>query len=77
MIASVRSEDVLTGYALAISKATAVTDRALLARIEECMRSDIFHSTLDWQTLRQFNKGAVEAYELIKLIDRGASHADA
>ena len=32
--------------------------------LEEIMRQDIFHSTLDWQTKKQYNKGAREAYEL-------------
>ena len=27
------------------------------AEIEDLMRNTIFHSTLDWQTKRQFNKG--------------------
>ena len=34
--------------------------------IEEIMRNDIFHSTLDWQTKTQFNKGAREAYVVLK-----------
>jgi len=59
----------LKGYKLSISKATGITDNALLSRIEESMRDDIFHSTLDWQTSRQFNKGAREALELIRHMD--------
>jgi len=35
------------------------------AEIENLMRDVIFHSTLDWQTKRQFNKGAREAMELL------------
>ena len=38
-------------------------DPSIAAELEEIMRNDIFHSTLDWQTKRQFNKGAREAYE--------------
>jgi len=30
--------------------------------IEDYMRNIIFHSTLDWQTKAQFNKGAKDAY---------------
>jgi hypothetical protein len=57
-----------------ISKATGVTDPKELARIEECMREDIFHSTLDWQTRAQFNKGAREAVKLLALLDEEDSH---
>ena len=35
------------------------------AEIEDIMRDIIFHSTLDWQTKAQFNKGAREAKELL------------
>jgi len=59
----------LKGYKLAISKATGVTDPEELARIEDCMRQDIFHSTLDWQTARQFDRGAREAVELLAALD--------
>lgn len=34
--------------------------------IEELMRHEIFHSTLDWQSKEQFDAGAKEAYELLK-----------
>ena len=33
--------------------------------IERIMRDTIFHSTLDWQTKRQFNAGARKAKELL------------
>jgi len=33
--------------------------------IEELMRHEIFHSTLDWQTKEQFDAGAKEAYNLL------------
>jgi hypothetical protein len=59
----------LTGYQLAIFKATGVSDPEQIARIEECMRQDIFHSTLDWQTARQFAKGAREALQLLLAIE--------
>lgn len=34
--------------------------------IEDIMRNDIFHSTLDWQTKKQFIAGAREAHTLLK-----------
>ncbi len=33
--------------------------------IEEVMRGDIFHSTLDWQTVEEFEDGAREAVEVL------------
>lgn len=56
----------LRGYAWSISQATGVTDPETLAEIEDSMRHDIFHSTLDWQTSAQFDKGAREAWELVQ-----------
>lgn len=32
--------------------------------LEEIMRHTIFHSTLDWQTKKQFDKGARDAYDV-------------
>ncbi len=58
----------LRGYAKSISEATGVTDAADLADIEDSMRNDIFHSTLDWQTKAQFNRGAREAWELVQIM---------
>jgi hypothetical protein len=34
--------------------------------VEEIMRNDIFHSTLDWQTVEEFETGAREAYAVLK-----------
>jgi hypothetical protein len=34
--------------------------------IEESVRHDIFHSTLDWQTKSQLKKGILQAYELLQ-----------
>ena len=56
----------LRGYQKAISKATGVTDVARISQIEDCMRNDIFHSTLDWQSARQFNQGARDALALLQ-----------
>lgn len=33
--------------------------------VEEIMREDVFHSTLDWQSRAQFVRGAREAVELL------------
>lgn len=52
-----------------ITKATGETNPAMLQKIEEVMRHIIFHSTLDWQPVRQFNKGAREAVEVLKTFD--------
>lgn len=34
--------------------------------IEEIMRSEVFHSTLDWQTHEQFREGALVAYGMLQ-----------
>jgi hypothetical protein len=39
--------------------------------LEEIMRNTIFHSTLDWQTRSQFEKGAWEVYEVAKVLGKG------
>jgi len=36
-----------------------------LGEIEELMREEIFHSTLDWQSKAQFNRGARKAHKLL------------
>ena len=46
------------------------------AEIEDLMRNTIFHSTLDWQTKRQFNKGAREAKELLEYMRSPAGIAE-
>lgn len=67
----------LRGYALSISQATGVTDPRDLADIEDSMRNDIFHSTLDWQTKAQFNRGAREAWELVQIMRDPVALAEA
>lgn len=52
-------------YAQTISQATGRTDPEELAEIEDCMRNDIFHSTLDWQTRDQLSDAAREAVEVL------------
>lgn len=56
----------LTGYALIINEATAIACPEKLALIEECMRQDIFHSTLDWQSREELHEGAKLAVEVLK-----------
>lgn len=51
-----------TGYADQISKATGVTDVKDVQEIEDYMRDIYFHSTLDWLTAEQLNKGALESW---------------
>lgn len=55
----------IKGYAKTIFEATGITDRNFLCEIEETMRHDIFHSTLDWQTREQLQDAAKQAYNLI------------
>lgn len=55
----------MTFYKALVSEATGVTDPALLDAIEDCMRHDVFHSTLDWQTKEQLVAGAKLAHETV------------
>ncbi len=55
----------LTGYAADIQKATGAP-RHLLGLIENIMRQEVFHSTLDWQTRAEFDRGAKRAYALYR-----------
>jgi hypothetical protein len=34
--------------------------------VEDIMRHEVFHSTLDWQTTAQFMRGARQAYTIFK-----------
>ena len=49
------------GYQAIIADATGETDVARVNTIEDIMRNDIFHSTLDWQTRAQLARAAREA----------------
>ena len=33
--------------------------------VEDIMRNDVFHSTLDWQTPEQYRAGAIEAFQAL------------
>ena len=56
----------MSSYRRFITEATGVTDKAQLAVIEESMRQDIFHSTLDWQSAEQLREGAKAAVFLLE-----------
>ncbi len=51
----------LSIYQKSIIEATGC-DPSDVEEIEDYMRHIYFHSTLDWQTRAQFNKGARESY---------------
>lgn len=55
---SLVNKDALRGYARMISEATGIIEEEQLREIEDIMRHDIFHSTLDWQSRSVFNKAA-------------------
>lgn len=46
-----------------IQQATGAADE-LLPVLERIMREDVFHSTLDWQTRSEFNRGAKKAHAI-------------
>ena len=64
----------LRGYQKTISEAINVTDKRVLNEVEDIMRNDIFHSTLDWQSREVFVQGAKEAYELYFFIKNSLHH---
>ncbi len=53
-------------YSDIISAATGETDKEKLQEIEDVMRHDIFHSTLDWQTREQLEDAARAAVEVLE-----------
>ena len=54
-------------YTELITEATGITDPTEVAKLEEIMRCDIFHSTLDWQTREQLMEAAKTAQALTKM----------
>ncbi len=52
----------MSGYSGIIAHAINVRNQKILDEVEEIMRQDIFHSTLDWQTLHQLEEAAKLAY---------------
>ena len=57
----------LSYYKSRISEIIRIQDLEDLSRIEECMRSDIFHATLDWLTDKQFDEGALKAVNVLRI----------
>jgi hypothetical protein len=55
----------LSSYQASIHAATGAPSR-LLSIIEKIMREEVFHSTLDWQTHAQLDRGAKRAYTLYR-----------
>lgn len=53
-------------YRNLIIKATGVNAKDA-GYVEDIMREDIFHSTLDWQSRTQFVRGAREAVEMLRV----------
>ena len=64
---------VMRGYHRTIAAATGETNREALDEIEDCMRHDIFHSTLDWQTRDELAVGAMLAVQVIAECNRVAA----
>lgn len=52
-------------YHQIITEATGETNPQRLAAIEESMRQDVFHSTLDWQAKDHLRWGAMEAVKIL------------
>jgi hypothetical protein len=59
----------MNAYQGIIVKATGCNNEDA-AKIEDIMRNDIFHSTLDWQTKSQLVIGAKEAMKILKVLKR-------
>lgn len=57
----------LRGYQQIIADATGETEPKVLAEIEDIMRHDVFHSTLDWQTREVLTEGARTANAVRKM----------
>lgn len=53
-------------YRQLIIETTGVNDKDA-AYVEDIMREDIFHSTLDWQSRKVFTRGAREAVAMLKV----------
>jgi hypothetical protein len=70
---AVRRSSKPTGYQVFIKTATGAPDK-LLPTLERIMRRDVFHSTLDWQSAAEFDRGARQALALYR---RNAAFYDA
>lgn len=60
------SAPALSIYHQIIHEATGVTNLPDLEQIENVMRHDIFHSTLDWQTRGQLHNAARLAQQVLE-----------
>lgn len=58
----------LSYYAKLIIESTGCKESEV-AEVEDIMRNDVVHSTLDWLTKAQFKKYAKQAYEVYVLIN--------
>ena len=54
----------MSHYERRISEITGHTDIEIINEIEDIMRNDIFHSTLDWQSRQQFIEAAILAEKI-------------
>lgn len=52
-------------YHQIITEATGETNPQRLADIEDAMRFDVFHSTLDWQSREELKQGAKIALRIV------------
>ena len=55
----------MSHYHQIITEATGETNAQRLAEIEESMRQDVFHSTLDWQAKDHLRWGARQAVAIL------------
>ena len=55
----------MSHYSKLITEATGETNPQRVADIEESMRQDVFHSTLDWQAKDHLRWGAMEAVKIL------------
>ena len=62
----------MSHYSKFITEETGETDPKRLADIEELMRHDVFHSTLDWQSADQLRQGAKQAVAILATLEEAA-----
>jgi hypothetical protein len=58
----------MSHYSKFITEATGEKNPLRLIAIEESMRNDVFHSTLDWQSAHQLRQGAIQAVAILAAI---------
>lgn len=56
-------------YSDMISSITGLTDRKALCAVEDHMRNDVLHSTLDWLSKAQFRSAAIKALQLYVVLN--------